>query len=713
MGTFFTQASQFSIQGQTINFVAGDQNTRIDQVHTGDSEFIVSPGVLGTRSIFDDYREIRRGDLCLVQEISKEVIDENDYSYYYRRVHRAQKRLEFTRSAYRVQVIGQNLPRSVAVVYGGEDAQAAWERDFLLCSQIQHPNIAHLFGLTRSLFSPALVFYNDLISVRQLWDDGSAIIRCYIVHRIRKDIYPLEFNGHCSSLVENIYDTWNVTFLQPETGLFCLSTIHSCQDDLYTPNIDPENPKGPALRPLPVASYVDSSIMSHYSEWARWDISPELAIQNDISLNSSVYSSSLLDLNPKQPVSLPVMISTSATTPPIIIGKFKNLHYRVVDERLLHFSSMQKTQNLLRDRDKETEVLIMIEMWQVGYRSFGQRNEPLSETDLKGWTRISYDHFWSYSTRTCPHCDFKWMEPCSRQVTIDRERLSAAWLSQAQYFCDIANGLYKDIQRSAALLTGARFLLEPKYKNYHSLLHPNFRKIFLFIAPITASHPPVTSEIDVCWGTDNNDLYYWSFDPDGSWPLSKRVTETLGLPEFLPKSYLWQQDFADYQYEATKKFQVFRGYNPSTQEFAKRHGLPLVDIIWPDGKTGPDKDGDTWYDCQETQDENSNDSYRTSFPYQSYRFPAPRKFVNKSLDENLCPAHYPRIYPDTHPWPKLSAGPLLHGFLPDHELNTWKGELFPKYLFRGDYSFRWSRCPDGDEVKQGRNGCSRHRRGSI
>ncbi|THU93290.1 hypothetical protein K435DRAFT_670529, partial [Dendrothele bispora CBS 962.96] len=85
----------------------------------------------------------------------------------------------------------------------------------------------------------------------------------------------------------------------------------------------------------------------------------------------------------------------------------------------------------------------------------------------------------------------------------------------------------------------------------------------------------------------DTDLYYWSFNPDGSCPLSKRVTEALGLPELIPEARVWPYKFQDYQYEATKQFQLFRGYNPSTQEFAKRHGLPLVDIIWPDGKTGP------------------------------------------------------------------------------------------------------------------------------
>ncbi|THU88206.1 hypothetical protein K435DRAFT_842243 [Dendrothele bispora CBS 962.96] len=196
-------------------------------------------------------------------------------------------------------------------------------------------------------------------------------------------------------------------------------------------------------------------------------------------------------------------------------------------------------------------------------------------------SRISYDKFWSYSTQKCYHCDYKRMWNCSAAVYIDQSSedwLSATWLSQAQYFCDAVNGLCKDIPGSAALLSNVCFHFLPRYKNHYSLLHPNFDKIFLFIAPITASHPSGTSGIDVCWGNDGNDLFHWSFDPDGSCPLSKRVAEALGLPELIPNASISTQGFANYQYEATKQFQLFRGYNPSTQEFAQRHGLPLVDI---------------------------------------------------------------------------------------------------------------------------------------
>ncbi|THU97292.1 hypothetical protein K435DRAFT_68327 [Dendrothele bispora CBS 962.96] len=114
-----------------------------------------------------------------------------------------------------------------------------------------------------------------------------------------------------------------------------------------------------------------------------------------------------------------------------------------------------------------------------------------------------------------------------------------------------------------------------------------------------------------------------------------------------------------------------------------------------------------WYDCPETQDKNSNHLNEPTPPDQSYRFPTPRKIVEKLLDENRCP--------ECHSWPKLFVKPWLHGFLPDYELNTWQGELFPRHLFGlKDHHFCcWSHCPDGDDVKPGGSRSSRRRRNSF
>ncbi|THU84152.1 hypothetical protein K435DRAFT_806954 [Dendrothele bispora CBS 962.96] len=101
IAAFFPQASQFSIQESksrlSINLVAVDQNTYI---HLGNSDAIVSPGV----SIFGEYQIIRRSNLRLLEQINKEIIDENDY---YRLAQ--DKRLTCNRSTYHARVIGQGI----------------------------------------------------------------------------------------------------------------------------------------------------------------------------------------------------------------------------------------------------------------------------------------------------------------------------------------------------------------------------------------------------------------------------------------------------------------------------------------------------------------------------------------------------------------------------------------------------------------------------
>ncbi|THU97997.1 hypothetical protein K435DRAFT_857125 [Dendrothele bispora CBS 962.96] len=621
MSTFFPQASHFSIQGQTVNFIAGDQNTRIHQMHTGDSHPIVSPGALDRESI-SEYQFIPRGNLHLLQQISEEIINEKDYSY--QRVYHFRapdKCLTYTRSAYSAQLIGQNLPGNIAVIYEGEDAQAAWERDFLFFSKNHNPNIAHLFGLNFSL--PSLVFYNDLIPVRQLWRISSAITRCYIAHRIvgfQENPIAIEAQVFAREKISTPFHLMIIPY-HWSTGLFCILPTCSTQDDYGdTPSNIGQTMmlEEPALSPLPIASYGDDSfVLSHYFKWAREDISAELAFQKDISITGYWWQS--FDYNPIQTISLAAITSTAAARTPNVVGKFKNLQCRIVDQELLYSSHIKETQDMFETTDKMVEVAVQMERWKGVGSNLGQINRLSSETVLKGWARISYDQCWPHfqipATNYC-HFDHRWSMGIFRTVCVnwnDRKQLSAAWLSQAQYFSDKVNGLYKEILGSAALLHTVIFHLNPDHKNYRSLLHPNIFRIFLFIAPVTVSYLSGTHGTDISWGSDNN-LYYWSFDRDGSCPLSKRVTQTLGLPELIAGITLGQQKFEDYQYEATRQFHSLRGYNPSTQQFAEKYGLPLIDIIWLDEKTGPEKDEDPWHDCQETQYKDSDHLHQNPLP---------------------------------------------------------------------------------------------------
>ncbi|THU96388.1 hypothetical protein K435DRAFT_664562 [Dendrothele bispora CBS 962.96] len=108
------------------------------------------------------------------------------------------------------------------------------------------------------------------------------------------------------------------------------------------------------------------------------------------------------------------------------------------------------------------------------------------------------------------------------------------------------------------------------------------RNVYLFIAPVTLNRSPESGSTEVRWLANGTDHYFWSLDRSGSTPLSRRICDILGLPNYttsvdLVRSY----KFFDYQYEATKYLQEIQGFDPLTQDYARARGLPLAEMISP------------------------------------------------------------------------------------------------------------------------------------
>ena len=78
------------------------------------------------------------------------------------------------------------------------------------------------------------------------------------------------------------------------------------------------------------------------------------------------------------------------------------------------------------------------------------------------------------------------------------------------------------------------------------------------------------------WGK-NGKTYYWSLDPDGKQRLSDKVSDFLGLPRF--QSETWLPSWTDEQYDAIFQYQVYKGYDSYSDNYACEHGWPLVDLI--------------------------------------------------------------------------------------------------------------------------------------
>ncbi|THU93267.1 hypothetical protein K435DRAFT_195421 [Dendrothele bispora CBS 962.96] len=108
-------------------------------------------------------------------------------------------------------------------------------------------------------------------------------------------------------------------------------------------------------------------------------MSAELAFLQDISLISPQPEPHAFSHNPKQPVSLPVIVTnTFPATALTIIGKFKNLQYRVVNGETQSFKDM------FRSMDRKMGISIHINKWRVTGQVMGRTYESINET---GWTR--------------------------------------------------------------------------------------------------------------------------------------------------------------------------------------------------------------------------------------------------------------------------------------------------------------------------------------
>ncbi|KAL0564673.1 hypothetical protein V5O48_017369, partial [Marasmius crinis-equi] len=83
--------------------------------------------------------------------------------------------------------------------------------------------------------------------------------------------------------------------------------------------------------------------------------------------------------------------------------------------------------------------------------------------------------------------------------------------------------------------------------------------IYLFVPPISTS-------------------IFWSFDPDGQNPIAADLCQHLGLPislELHCEEHYWSPGI----YKALQTYQIARGFDPKTTEFARHNGYNIFEAV--------------------------------------------------------------------------------------------------------------------------------------
>ncbi|KAK1231790.1 hypothetical protein PQX77_005082 [Marasmius sp. AFHP31] len=150
----------------------------------------------------------------------------------------------------------------------------------------------------------------------------------------------------------------------------------------------------------------------------------------------------------------------------------------------------------------------------------------------------------------------------------------APWLAQASSIEDARGSLLGDdltqynVLVPCLELTGSLSQAEPEAARRRE--HP--RPIYLFIRLVS----PYPSHLS---SGPNTSLHFWSFDETGQIPLSAGVCHCFGLPvELMLSGHHTYYTYSNETYQLVRQYQLARGFDLGTADFAKYLGHPLYEI---------------------------------------------------------------------------------------------------------------------------------------
>ncbi|KAL0057354.1 hypothetical protein AAF712_016010 [Marasmius tenuissimus] len=214
----------------------------------------------------------------------------------------------------------------------------------------------------------------------------------------------------------------------------------------------------------------------------------------------------------------------------------------------------------------------------VSTSSAGSSHGTLSNQNGQRWKMEEYDHdiaglsFWFHSKKL-PGC------------------LSKAWLSQAAHVFSVL-GVPREEWEGYALLEGnvTSFTLVPDIDDTQPIFHhprcvdTQFDpSCYLFVLP-PPQLPDTTPNVATWLRAPAESLYYWSLDPTGDSKMPETQQIALGLPSFHqsynPSNHMsWKAEV----YDLAQRWQETQGFDPTTTDFARSMGHPLLEIFPRDG----------------------------------------------------------------------------------------------------------------------------------
>ncbi|KAF9255287.1 hypothetical protein L218DRAFT_1008747 [Marasmius fiardii PR-910] len=408
-----------------------------------------------------------------------------------------------------------NEPLFTSVAYTGPGTKKAFKKDFVTFSQIKHANVAQLYAFNDSA-SPMIFFHDELIPLQAVMQNHPDCHTALVQYIAIQDALI------CTEIIPSSLTFWNNVWIRP-----CDGTL------VYGPDGPPVSFWCPRLGSVALTAARRRTIHP---------LSPKLFNSRNLVNFLAICLPSFIPPRPR-----------------ILLGK----RPLSSDARLTVLSTFSRSLHIIANYpDLRGDVLWGLQNW---------LNDPSLDVMNDGRTRLQITPFTSPT-----HC-FQFCLGYDYQ-----HRRSSIWLAQA---CRVFKTL--SIPRDEWKVYGYVYKVDlelfpvteetgyPRFDDkghYRGFVFP----CYLFVRPFLrfADGFPDMS----CWNS-GTDLYYWSTDPNGHSAMTDEERVALGLPRYVPKVETYMRTWSLKDYDFIRELQGAKGFDPTTTDFARSLGYPILEIL--------------------------------------------------------------------------------------------------------------------------------------
>ncbi|ESK87965.1 hypothetical protein Moror_10879 [Moniliophthora roreri MCA 2997] len=525
----FTNTSHIVITGEnTFNHVQGNQVN--GTTNAGTVNFNASQ----ERTKYNQFREVIHGDMIMLKEIHTKEITNREWGHKYGKVtgkHRVR------RTMYIVKVYPDRQSKFTAIMYEGEDADCIWEKEFEKFSHTS-PLVAQLFGINRSEI-PMLIFHDELIPCAHFFNEKSIWMKIYINY--------LRRNMGCWT--ENLW----------------MSTASGV---LFS---GPDSPSAPGIRSDAVKSIVvpatvdmlkdDTCFRFFINFGSRVD---HCVLECTCSSYRLTYLDSLLPATAEDHQSKDSdHPNWSSVTHPYLRSLWRNpldhLPMNIIGR--LQFDTVY------------SPLMEAVTRWPTGARSLWKwqkyNGTGLAEETVldDGMTRFKLD----LTREKGVHFD----------AVYSHKKFRRGWLSQS---CRVFDAIeVAERKEDFFIINPPRLMIQSTRrcaaspilcKDEYPVKETPPTPIYLFLHPLPMSISELVSWMD-------GHFYFWSFGRTGQSRMSEEECERWGLPvlTLFTSSSVWLYSWPAHVYTALRDWQMARGFDPATFDWARHMSYPEFEIL--------------------------------------------------------------------------------------------------------------------------------------